>query len=466
MSLKRISVPVFIIIFMSFQSCDTTTEPSITTDLGEVSLSILFEGVGSLSKTMAIDLENLYIELSTGTTVILDTVAVSGNSQIIVNNSYTDLVAGAWSVKAESKDANDVVIHSDSTTFTVIADNTVDVSLSLTSKYSMLIANFVGIADSVTRCELLVDATMVADSSFAAQSGVGSTLSLSYDYLSTGEQHTILLDAYGDMWGTEHLLYTGDTTVTVVSGVDTSFTISLLWVGPNEAPSGTASVEITIGPTGTVTVNGDFPITVTDIDGNVYETIQIGDQVWMAENLKVTHYRDGTPITHVTDNTLWVNLSTEAYCIYNNNAGNELDTYGALYNWYAVNGDIDGDGIKDKELAPAGWHVSTRTEWQVLVDYWGGYVVAGGPMKEAGTTHWNDPNTGATNESGFTALPAGFRIVGQFEYLGYRAHFWLATQHSTVISAAWDREMHYNYSVADLNANTKHNGFSVRCVRD
>ncbi|MBT5269507.1 MAG: hypothetical protein HOL70_08685, partial [Candidatus Marinimicrobia bacterium] len=103
--------------------------------------------------------------------------------------------------------------------------------------------------------------------------------------------------------------------------------------------------------------------TVTDIDGNVYETVKIGDQIWMAENLKVTHYRDGSAITQVTDNTAWSNLSTEAYCIYDNNASNEVDTYGALYNWYAVS-----DG---RNIAPEGWHVPTDAEWKELEMYLG-----------------------------------------------------------------------------------------------
>lgn len=142
----------------------------------------------------------------------------------------------------------------------------------------------------------------------------------------------------------------------------------------------------------------DCPPTVTDYDGNVYQTVLIGDQCWMMENLKVTHYRNGDPIPHVTDGVTWGNLTSGAYCNYNNDEGN-VATYGRLYNWYAVD--------DSRNIAPAGWHVPSDAEWQTLVDYLGGDAVAGGKMKEAGTTHWASPNTGATNESGFTALPGG-----------------------------------------------------------
>jgi len=464
MLVNRITGLIVVAILMLVYGCSkTATEPPSTTNLGDVNLNILLNNVGSLSKTATIDLENLYIELSNGTTTILDTVAVSGNTQVIVNNSYTELVEGAWSVIAESRDVNDIIIHSDSTTFTVIPANSVDVSLSLTSKYSMIIANFVGIADSVSRCELLVDAALVADSSFAAQSAVGSTLSLNYDYLSTGVEHTIKLDAYGDMWGTEHLLYTGDTTVTVVAGVDNSYAINLDWIGPNEAPPGTAAVEITIGPTGTLTVNGDFvtpAVTVTDIDGNIYSTVTIGNQVWLAENLKVTKYRDGTPITNVTDAATWGNLTTEAYCYYNNNSGNEADTYGAMYNWYALS-DI-------RNIAPEGWHVSTDEEWSELIDYLGGDNIAG--SKLAGNADlWNDgglENDSEFGTTGFTALPGGYRWNGNgnYENMGNMGYFWSATENSS--TSGWFRKMHFTTTSIYRYDISKRDGFAVRLLRD
>ncbi|MDO9549310.1 MAG: FISUMP domain-containing protein, partial [Candidatus Marinimicrobia bacterium] len=199
-----------------------------------------------------------------------------------------------------------------------------------------------------------------------------------------------------------------------------------------------------------------IPGTVTDIDGNIYKTIKIGTQIWMAENLKVTHYRNGDAIPNVTDDTQWGDLTTEAYCNYDNDANNAT-TYGRLYNWYAVS--------DSRNIAPTGWHVPSDAEWQTLVDYLGGDAVAGGKMKEAGTMHWNSPNTGATNESGFSALPGGYRsIIGQYNYVGY-VGFWLsATEYSS--SSAWYRHLSYYYSDVGRYGNYKQDGFSVRCVRD
>ncbi len=139
---------------------------------------------------------------------------------------------------------------------------------------------------------------------------------------------------------------------------------------------------------------------VTDIDNNHYEAVRIGSQLWMAENLKTTRYNDGTPIPLVTDSLEWDNLVTPAYCWYRNDPVTYGETYGALYNLHVVSTGI---------LCPSGWHVPSDAEWTVLSDYLGGESVAGGKLKEAGTTHWYTPNAGATNETGFTALPGGIR---------------------------------------------------------
>ena len=162
-------------------------------------------------------------------------------------------------------------------------------------------------------------------------------------------------------------------------------------------------------PPGPEPICGPETGTVTDIDGNTYQTVKIGDQWWMAENLKVTCYRNGDAIPNITDGTTWASLSTGAYCEYNNDINN-VATYGRLYNWYAV--------TDSRNIAPAGWHVPSDAEWKQLEMYlgmsqseadatgWRG-TDEGGKLKEVGTMHWNSPNTGATNESGFTALPGG-----------------------------------------------------------
>ena len=201
----------------------------------------------------------------------------------------------------------------------------------------------------------------------------------------------------------------------------------------------------------------ECPELLTDIDGNVYETVKIGNQFWMAENLKVTHYSNGETIPNVTDNTEWVNLTTGAYCNYNNDEM-KVAIYGRLYNWFTVS-----DG---RSIAPEGWHVPSDIEWKMLIDYLGGSSVAGGKMKERGTSHWFSPNTGATNESGFSALPGGYRNdrSGFFSSLSRNATFWSSTE--TNNPDGWSRRLSYSISRVDRHFYNKHSGFSVRCVRD
>ncbi|OVE79596.1 hypothetical protein BVY01_02105 [bacterium I07] len=140
--------------------------------------------------------------------------------------------------------------------------------------------------------------------------------------------------------------------------------------------------------------------TVMDIDGNIYKIVKIGDQWWMAENLKVSRYRNGDIMTNEQSDSEWINLTTGARCIYDNNQTN-MEIFGTLYNWHAV-----ADG---RNIAPEGWHVPSDQEWQTMVNYLGSAGFAGRKLKERGTNHWNSQNTGATNESGFTAISGGHR---------------------------------------------------------
>lgn len=209
--------------------------------------------------------------------------------------------------------------------------------------------------------------------------------------------------------------------------------------------------------------------TMKDIDGNVYQTVKIGNQVWMAENLKVTHYRDGTPINHVTDESQWRNLSTGAYCAYDNSEST-ADTYGYLYNWYAVT-DIHN-------IAPKGWRVPTDDDWKELEMFLGlspteaddtGWRGSNEGSKLAGNASlWDSgdlENNAAFGESGFSALPGGYRYSnGNFDDLGDYAYFWSATERSTLY--AWIRYLHYNGSDVGRGGSNKQGGFSVRLVRD
>jgi len=201
--------------------------------------------------------------------------------------------------------------------------------------------------------------------------------------------------------------------------------------------------------------------TVTDVDGNVYNTVTIGTQTWMRENLKTTRYRNADLIGTTTPAILDISNSTTypapkyqwAY------AGNEINvaTYGRLYTWHAA--------TDSRNICPTGWHVPTDTEWTTLITFLGGQYVAGGKLKEAGTAHWLSPNAGATNSSGITALPGGSRANdGTFDYVGNVGVWWCSTEYSTIDA------MHLNMSyivssVSNYNRN-KTFGLSVRCLRD
>ncbi len=208
-----------------------------------------------------------------------------------------------------------------------------------------------------------------------------------------------------------------------------------------------------------VHVSGAEIGTVTDIDGNIYNTVKIGGQWWMAENLKVTHYQNGDSIFHETGIIQWFMWSEGVYCSYNNSTSN-ADTYGLLYNWYAVN--------DSRNIAPAGWHVPSDEEWQELVSTFSGDSIAGGKIKEASLLYWHNPNLFATNCSGFTALPGGGRWGIADAQLGEFAYFWSATE--SVFSGAWYYALHYTSPAIGRsdysNVVSKKYGYSVRCVKD
>jgi uncharacterized protein (TIGR02145 family) len=196
--------------------------------------------------------------------------------------------------------------------------------------------------------------------------------------------------------------------------------------------------------------------TIKDINGNTYKTVLIGTQVWMAENLKTNKYNDGTAIPLVTDDKSWKTLTTPAYCWFDNDTISNKYRYGALYNWYAVS---------TNKLCPKGWHVPADKEWTTLTTYLGGESVAGGNLKETDTTHWESPNVLATNESGFTALPSGYRnLVGLFNYIGKYGYWWSSTECN--VSYGWARIILYNGGSVDRVFTFKQDGWSVRCLKD
>ncbi|RPJ56197.1 MAG: hypothetical protein EHM12_10685, partial [Dehalococcoidia bacterium] len=193
---------------------------------------------------------------------------------------------------------------------------------------------------------------------------------------------------------------------------------------------------------------------VVDFDGNKYNTVTIDTQVWLAQNLKTTHLNDGTPISNIPDSATWVNTISPAYVWYSNDAVTFAD-YGILYNWTTVNTGL---------LCPTGWHVPTDADWTTLTTYLGGSFGAGSKLKETGTTHWLPPNSDATNEVGFTALPGGLRgFMGPFNGIGDSGNFWTSTRISTDPTSA------SIYSISGefmLLMTMERSGLSVRCIKD
>lgn len=238
------------------------------------------------------------------------------------------------------------------------------------------------------------------------------------------------------------------TTVTIKAKGQTTIIATQAANGNYTAGSISAVLTVTVRPaTGTV----------TDVDGNVYRTIKIGTQTWMIENLKVTHYSDGTPVPNVTNDNTWKGLSTGAYCNYKNDAATGK-IYGKLYNWYAV--------TNLHQLAPAGWHIPTDAEWNTLYTYIGGTRESGPKIQEQGTTHWT-ANTGATNSTLFTGLPGGARdfdaFSGVFTDLGYDGKWWSTTRTGNANAIYMDL---YVKGYFERHDDLKYYGYSVRCIKN
>ncbi len=209
-------------------------------------------------------------------------------------------------------------------------------------------------------------------------------------------------------------------------------------------------------------------------------SVSICNQIWSTQNLNVSSYADGTPIPKVENAAAWASLTTGAYCYYLNDSATYAAVYGKLYNWYAVAGIYDAASLSNlllrKKLAPAGWHIPTDSEWNKLatcIDPAADTAcincvqssIAGGAMKEAGLTHWSNPNIGATNSRGFAGLPGGLRDNdGSFFNVGYNGFWWSSTENFTTY--AWFRVLYFNYSDVFRSFNVKTFGFSVRCLRD
>jgi len=268
-------------------------------------------------------------------------------------------------------------------------------------------------------------------------------------------------------YGTDTAFYSNIIDATedpIITNIDTAISIEITGLAPNTIyyyrigaenqegeAYGTRKSFLTLNE---IYFNPDITYgTVTDYEGNIYNTVEIGEQTWMAENLRSTTFNDGTPIDLVTDHAAWTVQENAGYSWYKNNS----DFFGSLYNWHVV-----GAGI----LCPTGWHIPTDDEWNILIDYFGGEDIAGNKLKEPGVIHWSSLNSLSTNESGFTALPGGYRnYIGTFAGMKQLGYWWTGSS-GTDDTYAFYRSMAYNHSSVNRNLAPKKSGFSVRCLQD
>lgn len=244
-----------------FAGCIETTSPTDNSngETGTAEISIKIGKAGILGKTRSIEFSKLYIALSAqNEDTIYDSISLSGYNESTIIKTYTNLASllKPWTLTAATKDIKGVIIHFGSVQFVVPARQTIPVTLNLLSKYSMLKANFFPIQDSVTRCVLKIDGNKVSDTSIMKQALIGDTVTLAFDYLHTDAAQRVKLDVFGEMWGFDTLLYTGDTLINPLPGESKSYTIVLRWVGPALPPPGNATMHVVIGSIGTTIVNG------------------------------------------------------------------------------------------------------------------------------------------------------------------------------------------------------------------
>lgn len=219
------------------------------------------------------------------------------------------------------------------------------------------------------------------------------------------------------------------------------------------------SILLNFGLLGLHAQTNNTTATVTDIEGNVYKTIMIGKQIWMAENLKTTKYSNGDLIGTTQPDTLnyMVAVNPKYQWVYAGNDSN-LAAYGRLYTWYVV--------TDSRNVCPTNWHVPSKTEFATLIRFLGTDSIAHGKLKETGTVHWNKPNTGATNESGFTGIPGGNHYPKGFsQYMGTCGHWWSSTEYDK--NYAWRLRLRYDTDIENfLDYAPKMMGWSIRCVKD
>jgi uncharacterized protein (TIGR02145 family) len=371
------------------------------------------------------------------------------NGQVVSSTGITGLTA--------TLQAGNFTNGAGSLTFTIngtpVTSGTASFALNIGGKTCTLTRNVLGVISTLNCSSATNNGTLTATT---AASGVTSVISYAGG---NGGTHTGQVVSSTGVTGLIATLQAGN----FANGAGSlTYTIT-----GTPSTKGTASFAMNIGGqmcalTRTVIQpTSGYGSNISDVEGNSYKTVYIGTQQWMAENLKTAKYSDGTFIPYITDNSQWVSQTegdAGGWCYYNNDAANNAK-YGKLYNWYVV------DGWNKKKVCPTGWHVPIRTEWAVLSDYLGGDDVAGGKMKEVGTTSWVSPNTSATNTSLFTALPGGYRdYTGSYGWIGYDGSWWSSSQ-----MEQYKGDYHYlnaSSGALAIYSDDIRAGFSVRCLRD
>lgn len=276
----------------------------------------------------------------------------------------------------------------------------------------------------------------------------------------------LTLNSKGVVWSTSNNPTVSLTTKTNEGTESTNYSSRLFGLLPNTTyfmrayatnDKGTGyGTEISLTTTSVITGP------VTDIDGNTYQTVKIGNQSWMSTNLKTSKYRDGSSIITGLTEDQWASTTSGAYSIYNNSQASN-DLYGKLYNWYAA--------TDSRNVCPTDFHTPTIEDWNILAENLGGFPVAGGKMKEMGLTHWETPNNGATNSSGFTAIPHGTRTpntnIGavSFNGQGKVGGYWLTFNYNST-DGAFSNLSYLDNSLGSISSNKKVTGWAIRCVRD
>jgi uncharacterized protein (TIGR02145 family) len=384
------------------------------------------------------------VTTSYGSTATAQQSPLSGDAEMIVSVNLTGLKSGTtyhFRIKAENSLG---IIYSPDITFTTSGS----VPTIVTSEVSQ-----------ITHIHAFCGGTIISDGGIATTSrGV---------CWSTSPNPTISDNKTSDLFGLSPGYFPS-----FISGLNANTIYYLRAYGTNSSGTGYGQQVQFVTLTNYTGQTG----TISDNDGNSYQTIGIGSQVWMAENLKTTKFNDGVAIQNVTSDAAWAALTTPAYCIFNNDALNYKPTYGVLYNWHTIDAAANGN----RNVCPAGWHVPSDEEWTTLKNYLGesvsgvwsfttlstGSNIAGKMLKEAGTLHWLAPNTG-TNDTGFKALPGGSRNpTGFFNYIGTNGYWWSSTKQNWGNMDAYFNSIYNDNSVMSVDPGNRSYGFSVRCIKN